>query len=103
MFFWPAPAIPVKKMIIDIDTEIAKDAKEKLAFESFSTDWHNIINNPEIDVVDICTPNNAHAEIAIATAEAGKHIICDKPLSLTSKERQNKCISPQKRIKSILW
>lgn len=86
MFFWPAPAIPVKKMIVDMDESIAKDAKEKLAFASYSTDWHDIVNDPDISVVDICTPNHVHAEIAIAAAKAGKHILCEKPLALTSKE-----------------
>lgn len=86
MFFWPAPAIPVKKTIVDINLDVARDAAEKFAFESYSTDWHDIINDPEIDVVDICTPNNVHAEIAIAAAKAGKHILCEKPLSLTTEE-----------------
>ena len=83
MFFWPAPIIPVKKMIVDMNEAIAREAKDKFAFESYSTDWHDVVNNPEIDVVDICTPNNVHAEIAIAAAKAGKHIICEKPLALT--------------------
>lgn len=86
MFFWPAPAIPVKKMIVDMNEEVAKDAAQKFAFESYSSDWHDIINNPEIDVVDICTPNNVHAEIAIAAAKAGKHILCEKPLALTPEQ-----------------
>ena len=63
MFFWPAPIIPVKKMIVDMNEAIAREAKDKFAFESYSTDWHDVVNNPEIDVVDICTPNNVHAEI----------------------------------------
>ena len=70
MFFWPAPIIPVKKMIVDMNEAIAREAKDKFAFESYSTDWHDVVNNPEIDVVDICTPNNVHAEIAIAAAKA---------------------------------
>lgn len=86
MFFWPAPIIPVKKMIVDINEETAKDSAVRLAFESYGTDWHQIIENPEIDVVDICTPNNVHAEIAIAAARAGKHILCEKPLSLTTQQ-----------------
>ena len=71
MFFWPAPIIPVKKMIVDMNEAIAKEAKDKFAFESYSTDWHDVVNNPEIDVVDICTPNNVHAEIAIAVSNSG--------------------------------
>ena len=96
MFFWPAPAIPVKKMIVDMNEAIARDAKEKLAFESYSTDWHDVISDPSIDIVDICTPNNAHAEIAIAAAKAGKHIICEKPLALTSEEAKQMYLTPRK-------
>ncbi len=86
MFFWPAPAIPVKKIIVDINAEVANDSAQKLSFESCSTDWHDLVRSPEIDVIDICTPNNAHAEIAIAAARAGKHILCEKPLALNSSQ-----------------
>lgn len=86
MFFWPAPAIPVKKILVDINEEVARDSAMKLGFESYDTDWRKIIDDPEIDIVDICTPNNVHAEIAIAAAKAGKHILCEKPLSLTVSE-----------------
>ena len=75
MFFWPAPIIPVKKMIVDMNEAIAREAKDKFAFESYSTDWHDVVNNPEIDVVDICTPNNVHAEIAIAAAKASDAVL----------------------------
>ena len=96
MFFWPAPAIPVKKMIVDINEAAARDAKEKFAFESYSTDWHDIIDDPDIQVVDICTPNNAHAEIAIAAANAGKHIICEKPLALTPGQAKEMYLAAEK-------
>ena len=72
-FFWPAPAVPVMKTICDIVPEIAEDARERFGFEKCCTDWREIVNDPEIDVVSICTPNNAHAEIAIAALKAGKH------------------------------
>lgn len=86
MFFWPAPAIPVKKKLVDINPAAAEDSAAKLGFESWGTDWHEIVDDPEIDIVDICTPNNVHAEIAIAAAKAGKHILCEKPLSLTTEQ-----------------
>jgi len=82
-FFWPAPAVPVMKTICDVVPEIAADAKERFGFEKFCTDWNDIVNDPEIDVVSICTPNNAHAEIAIAALKAGKHVICEKPIAST--------------------
>lgn len=93
MFFWPAPAIPVKKIIADVNETLAKEAKEKFAFETYTTNWQDIVNDPNIDVVDICTPNNTHAEIAIAAAKAGKHILCEKPLSLTPSEAKDMYIA----------
>lgn len=83
-FFWPAPAVPVLKTICDIVPEIAKDSKDRFGFEKYCTDWHDVINDPEIDAVSICTPNNVHAEIAIAALKAGKHVICEKPIASTT-------------------
>ena len=82
-FFWPAPAMPVLKTICDIEPSIAEDARERFGFEKSCTDWHDIINDPEIDVVSICTPNDSHAPIAIAALQAGKHVICEKPIAST--------------------
>lgn len=83
MFFWPEGAKFNKKIIVDINADIAKEAMERYDFKAYSTDWMDIIKDSTIDIVDICTPNNAHYEIAIAAAKAGKHIICEKPLALT--------------------
>ena len=82
-FFWPAPAVPVLKTICDIDPDIARDAKDRFGFEKYCTDWQDIVNDPEIDVVSVCTPNNAHAPIAIAALKAGKHVLCEKPIAST--------------------
>ncbi|MBQ3274558.1 MAG: Gfo/Idh/MocA family oxidoreductase, partial [Christensenellaceae bacterium] len=86
MFFWPAPGLVEKKTIADLTEECAKDAAMRLGFSNGTADWHDIINDPEIDIVDICTPNDAHCEIAVAAAKAGKHIICEKPISRTLEE-----------------
>jgi predicted dehydrogenase len=59
----------------------ASAAAEKFAIPHWYTDYRQLLENPEVEVVDICTPNNLHAEIAIAAAQAGKHIICIKPLA----------------------
>lgn len=53
------------------------------------TDSNDLINNPDIDIIDICTPNNYHAPLAIAALEAGKHVICEKPLAPTTKNIQD--------------
>ncbi len=86
MFFWPAPAIPVRKVIAELSEDMAKDAAVRFGFESSTADWRRVVEDPSIDVVDIATPNNAHAEIAIAAAQAGKNIICEKPLARDAAE-----------------
>jgi predicted dehydrogenase len=86
MFFWPAPAIPVRKVVVDVNAAMANDARDRFGFEEGSTDWRAVIARSDIDAVDICTPNDTHAEIAIAAAKAGKHIICEKPLARTGAE-----------------
>ena len=86
MFFWPAPAIPHRKVVVDVTDGTAEEARLRFGFEESSSDWRAVVNRPDIDVVDICTPNNVHAEIAIEAARAGKHIICEKPLARTVEE-----------------
>ena len=63
-------------------------AREQYGWDHAATDWREVVANPEIDVIDINTPNDSHAEIAIAAARAGKHILCEKPLAMNVKECQ---------------
>jgi predicted dehydrogenase len=86
LFFWPTPAIPHRKTIADVTDALATEAAERFGFEAGVSDWRRIVEDPDIDIVDIATPNDSHAEIAIAAAEAGKHIICEKPLARTADE-----------------
>jgi predicted dehydrogenase len=86
MFFWPAPAIPVRYAIADATEELAREAAERFGFEKAVSDWRRIVDDPEVDVVDIAVPNDLHAEIAIAAAEAGKHVMCEKPLARNAAE-----------------
>lgn len=89
MFFWPAPAIPVRKSIVDVTDEIAADAALRFGFEKSSSDWRSVVADPDIHIIDIATPNHLHAEIAIAAAAAGKHIISEKPLARSGEEAKN--------------
>ncbi|MEN9736193.1 MAG: hypothetical protein RL129_903 [Actinomycetota bacterium] len=86
MFFWPAPAIPVRKSIVDVNDAVAAEAAQRFGFEKSSADWRSVVEDPEIDIIDIATPNHLHAEIAIAAAAAGKHIISEKPLARSGEE-----------------
>ncbi|TCD13350.1 Gfo/Idh/MocA family protein [Oricola cellulosilytica] len=86
MFFWPAPAIPHRKVVVDVTDDLAHDARARFGFDEASSDWRAVIVRDDIHVVDICAPNNVHAEIAIMAAKAGKHIICEKPLARGAEE-----------------
>jgi predicted dehydrogenase len=86
MFFWPPPAVPRRKILVDIDADLARTGAERLGFAESTSDWKAAVTRRDIDVVDIVTPNDSHAEIAIAALQAGKHVICEKPLARTAAE-----------------
>lgn len=71
-------------------------ARAQLGWQFAATDWHDVIESPLIDVIDIATPNNLHAEIAIAAARAGKQVLCEKPLALSVKEAEAMLAAAQK-------
>ena len=89
MFFWPAPAIPIRAVIAEATEELAAEGAARFGFASSTGDWRRVIDDPTIDIVDIATPNHLHPEMAIAAAQAGKHIICEKPLARTSAEAKS--------------
>ncbi len=64
----------------------AKEAGDRLGFEQFTTDWHDVINHPEIEAVDITSPNFLHKEMALAAISTGKHVFCEKPVGRTPQE-----------------
>jgi predicted dehydrogenase len=86
MYFWPAPAIPERTLIAEVTDDLAREAAARFGYERWTSDWRTVIDDPEIEVVDIATPNDSHPEIAIAAAQAGKHILCEKPLARTVEE-----------------
>jgi predicted dehydrogenase len=63
-------------------------AAEQLGWESTETSWEALVARDDIDLVDVCTPGNTHAEIAIAALAAGKHVLCEKPLANTVEEAE---------------
>jgi predicted dehydrogenase len=77
---------PVLKAVCARDAAKAKAFAEKWGYESIETDWRKLIGRDDIDLIDIASPNNTHAEIAIAAAKAGKMILCEKPLSMDGPE-----------------
>ncbi|HET6630533.1 MAG TPA: Gfo/Idh/MocA family oxidoreductase, partial [Woeseiaceae bacterium] len=72
--------------VSDSDDERAGRAAAQLRFERGTGNWRSLLDDPGIDVIDICTPNHLHFEMALAALEAGKHVYCEKPLALTVAE-----------------
>src|SRR5215471_11667797 len=78
--FFQLPLDPVLKKVSARTAGKAKAFAENWGYESFETDWKRVVESPDIDIVDIASPNDTHAEIAIAAAKAGKAVMCEKPL-----------------------
>ncbi len=77
---------PVLKAVCGRNEEAVKKFADTWGYESVETDWRKIIERKDIDLVDICTPNDLHVEMALAAAKVGKMIICEKPLARNSAE-----------------
>jgi predicted dehydrogenase len=84
--FFDLKYTPVLKAVCGRDEAKLKEFAGKWGYESTETDWRKVVERKDIDVIDICTPNNSHKEIAIAAAKAGKAILCEKPLSMNTEE-----------------
>jgi predicted dehydrogenase len=84
--FFPLKAGVELHTICGRDPKGVKAAARQLGWQNTSTDWRAVVQNPDIDIVDINTPNDSHAQIAIAAARAGKHVLCEKPLALNVKQ-----------------
>src|ERR1051325_10114659 len=95
---------PVLKAVCARDKEKAQAFADTWGYESVETDWKKLLARKDIDAVDICTPNNLHKEIAIAAAEAGKAILCEKPLAMNSAEGEEMCRAVEKaKVPNIVW
>lgn len=79
---FPEFSVPGLACLVDTDLEKARKLSKSWGFEQASDDWQSLCSNPDIDVVDICTPNHLHMEMALAAIAAGKHVYCEKPLAL---------------------
>ncbi len=75
---------PVLKAACGRDASRLRPFAAMWGYESTETDWHKLIERKDIDLIDICTPNSTHAEIALAAAQHGKMILCEKPLALNA-------------------
>ena len=86
--FFDLPLRPELTVLAGRDAARVAEAAGKLGWSSTETDWHRVIEREDVDLVDVCTPGDTHAEIAIAALEAGKHVLCEKPLANTVAEAE---------------
>lgn len=82
------PMEPVLHTLADATPELAAEAARRFGFRQGTADWRAMIADPEIDVVDITTPNSMHVEMALAAIRAGKHVYCEKPLTVACRDAQ---------------
>ena len=81
--FFPLAYRPVLKAVCARNTDRAGSFAENWGYESIESDWMALVERKDIDLIDIASPNDTHAEIAIAAARAGKMVLCEKPLGRT--------------------
>jgi len=95
---------PVLKAVCARNEANAIAFAKRWGYESVETDWRDLIARDDIDLIDICTPNNSHAEIAIAAAKAGKMILCEKPLSMDAAEGEKMVAVIEKaKVPNMVW
>ncbi len=79
-------AMPVMKLLVGRTPDALKAAAEEFGWEKTETDYHKAVRRKDIDIVDVCTPNNAHKEVIMAALRAGKHVFSEKPLAMNVKD-----------------
>ncbi len=86
--FFDLPYEPVLHTVCARNADRAKAFAARWGYQNISTDWKAVVNSPEIDLIDIASPNDTHQEIAIAAAKAGKMVMCEKPLGRNAAEAE---------------
>jgi predicted dehydrogenase len=95
---------PVLKAACSRTEDKVKPFADQWGFESYETDWKSLVKREDIDAIDICTPNDTHAEIAIAAAAAGKMVLTEKPLSRNLEEGKRMVDAIEKAgVKNTVW
>jgi predicted dehydrogenase len=86
--FFDLPVRPAMSVICGRTESATRAAADKMGWADWTTDWRRVLDRDDVQVVDICTPGDTHADIAIAALEAGKHVLCEKPLANTVAEAE---------------
>src|SRR3954471_10848012 len=86
--FFDVPSQPVLKAVCARNADRVRGFASNWGYESVETDWRTLVERQDIDLIDIASPNDTHAEIAVAAARAGKMVMCEKPLGRTAAEAE---------------
>ena len=102
--FFQLSANPIMQVACDSIKSIGTICQENWGWVKYESDYKKMIESGEIDIIDITTPNNVHKEIAIAAAEKGIHVACEKPLAMNSDEAREMLKAVQKsKVKHMVW
>ena len=103
MLYNNLPYEPHLYCLADANDELAAKAAAKFGFEKSTGDWRKLVNDPNVDVIDITSPNHLHCEMALAAIEAGKHVYCEKPLAVTVEEAERmEAAAKRKGVKTFV-
>ncbi len=94
--FFDLPLDPAMHVLCGRDATRVGEAAAHLGWAETETDWRRAVERDDVDLVDICTPGDTHAEIAVAALEAGKHVLCEKPLANTVAEAEQMVAAAEK-------
>jgi len=100
-YFFDPPVKPRLKVVCALEPTIDKFAK-RWGWEQATADWRQVIEDPEVDLVEICSPNNTHHDIALAAFEAGKMVVCEKPLAMNGEEARRMTAAARRSGKTNL-
>lgn len=102
--FFPVEHRAVLKVICDVEEAKARKFVEVWGYERAETDWRKMVASPDIDLVDICVPNVAHRDIALAAAEHGKMVCCEKPLAMNVAQAQEMAAAVERAgVANMVW
>jgi predicted dehydrogenase len=102
--FFDLKYTPVLKAACGRNKKAAKAFADQWGYESVETDWRKLVERDDIDAIDICVPNDLHAEIAIAAANAGKMVLCEKPIARNVREGEKMVKAIEKAgVPNLVW
>src|SRR5690348_14711928 len=102
--FFDLPYEPVLKAVCARNLDRVTAFARNWGYEAVETDWRKLIERPDIDLIDIASPNDTHAEVAIAAAKAGKMVLCEKPLGRNAAEARSMTDAVESaKVANIVW